>query len=108
MNNDQSKVKGLNIRGKKLTDAGDLVELEDITCMVKAGNSEQRVSCPNSPSDDRTNCDNNGGWKKWAECPSGFLATAAVVHFDAGKEPRSLTGIALKCRKIKSGAPASR
>lgn len=107
MNNDQTKVKGINIRGKKLTNAGDLVELEDITCMVKVGNSEQRISCPNAPSVERPNCDDNDGWKKWAECPNGSVATAAVVHFDAGSEPRSLTGIALKCRSIKHGVPAA-
>jgi hypothetical protein len=30
------------------------------------------------------------------------LATAAVLHFSVGSEPRNLTGIALKCRKLET------
>lgn len=34
-------------------------------------------------------------------CPSdNQIVTAVVLHFEAGKEPRSLTGIGLKCRNV--------
>lgn len=48
----------------------------------------------NAPSDERPNCD---GWKKWAECPAGQIATAITAHFSARSNPCSLTGIALQC-----------
>jgi hypothetical protein len=103
MNNQQNKVKGLAIRGMKITDSGELAALDPVTGMGHAGGSEVLTPQPNVPLSTRPNCDEKDGWKKWAECPAGSLATAAVFHFAAGKEPRSLTGIALKCRALKPG-----
>jgi hypothetical protein len=34
-------------------------------------------------------------------CPAGQIATAAIVHFEAGKTPRSWTGIGLQCRSLR-------
>jgi hypothetical protein len=107
MNNQKDKVKGIAIRGMKITDAGELAELDPVTVTSKAGGSEVRTLQPNVPTSIRPNCDEKDGWKQWADCPAGSLATAAVLHYGAGKEPRSLTGIALKCRALKKGTPAA-
>ena len=99
MNNDNTRVKGLRIRGAQLSDTGDLVDLKAQTVPDHKGPMPAHNTGPTSmPTDDRANCNNN--WKKWAECPGGQIATAAILHFEAGKEPRSLTGIALECRRV--------
>jgi hypothetical protein len=104
MNSSLKKVKGLSIKGMKITDDGGLAELDPITVMVTTGGQEVRSSQPNVPTAKRPNCDDKDGWRKWAQCPAGSLATAAVAHYAAGKEPRSLTGIVLKCRTLKKGS----
>lgn len=106
MNSSLKKVKGISIKGLKITDAGELAELDPMIVMETAGGQEVRTERPNIPSATRPNCDDKDGWKKWVECPAGSLATAAIVHYAAGKEPRDLTGIALKCRVLKKGTPA--
>lgn len=101
MNNDRTRVKGFQIRGKKITDAGDLVDLETgCSDTFQAGGVENRLCNITEPSDVRTNADTKDGWMKWAECSSGKLATAATLHFEAGNTPRSLVGVALKCRSV--------
>ena len=98
MNNDNDRVKGLQIRGQTITDHGIMGKLERDTGDQKSGNITHLY--PEEPKDDRPNCNNN--WKRWALCPSANqIATAVVLHFGAGKEPRSLTGIGLQCRTVK-------
>lgn len=114
MNNKKTRVKGLRIRGNKISDSGILTSLVSDDCSVvfdpkkgpqpQEGDLEYRLcNLITEPSDIRTNCDEKNGWMKWAECPSNSLATAAALHFESGNKPRSLTGIALKCRHIKHG-----
>lgn len=102
MNNDNTRVKGLQIRGVTITDDGRLSDLEQKVEGQSSGGL-QRIS-PQEPQDDRPNCNNN--WKRWSLCPaSNHIVTAVELHFEAGKEPRSLTGIGLKCRAIESTEP---
>ncbi len=97
MNNDNTRVKGIQIRGRTITDEGRLRDLERKAEGQRVAGL-QRVA-PEEPQDERPNCNNN--WKRWALCPSeNHIATAVELHFEAGKEPRSLTGIALKCRQV--------
>lgn len=97
MNNDNTRVKGIQIRGGTVTDEGRLGDLERNVEGQSSGGL-QRVA-PEEPRDDRPNCNDN--WKRWALCPGdNHIATAVELHFEAGKEPRSLTGIALKCRHV--------
>ncbi|MDX2506548.1 MAG: hypothetical protein QNL62_18995 [Gammaproteobacteria bacterium] len=116
MNNNKTRVKGYRLRGKGISDTGKLVSLSDgDDCSEvfdpKKGPEPQQGSLEyrlcgggiTEPQAIRTNCDENDGWMKWAECDDNKLATAAVLHFEAGNKPRSLVGIALKCRGIKSG-----
>lgn len=105
MNNDQSKVKGLDIRGMKITDAGALVVPGRVFPCGEATspNYSETIFCEQPRFVTRPNADQNGGWKQWAACSPGSLATAVVVHYAGGSEPRSLTGIELKCRKLKLG-----
>lgn len=104
MNSKKSRVKGFQIRGKEISTSGTLVELRSgdsngCSEVFKQGSMEYRIcgGIITEPKAVRTNCDT---WMKWADCPDGMLATAAALHFEAGKEPRSLTGIALKCRTV--------
>lgn len=49
----------------------------------------------------RTNCeevDRNKNWQPAAICPAGSIAVALVGQYDNSDPPRSLTGVALKCR----------
>lgn len=105
MNNDQSKVKGLDIRGMKITDAGALVVPGRVFPCGEATspNYSATTYCEQPRFVTRPNADQNGGWKKWSACSQGSLATAVVIHYAGGSEPRSLTGIELKCRKLKVG-----
>ncbi|MDQ3564479.1 MAG: hypothetical protein M3436_10170 [Pseudomonadota bacterium] len=108
MNNDKTRVKGFKIRGKKITDDGELVDLErKERTPGQAGGSDQGLGIGTEQKDDRWNCDQKEGWMDWAECPVNSLATAAVLHFQAGADPRSLTGIALKCQSIEDMGVAS-
>jgi hypothetical protein len=112
MNNDKTRVKGLRIRGNQITSGGassldsggDCSEVFD----PKKGPTPQQGPFEyrlcggkiTEPKAERTNCDSKDGWMKWAQCPAGSLATAATLHFEAGDTPRSLVGIALKCRPV--------
>ena len=49
----------------------------------------------------RSNCeevDRRKNWRPAAVCPAGSLAVALVGHYDDSDPPRSLTGVALRCR----------
>lgn len=97
MNNDNTRVKGIQIRGGTVTDEGRLRALERKVEGQSSGGL-RRVA-PEEPQDERPNCNDN--WKRWALCPGdNHIATTVELHFEAGKEPRSLTGIALKCRHV--------
>ncbi|GKS65815.1 hypothetical protein YTPLAS72_31190 [Nitrospira sp.] len=97
MNGDDTRVKGIQIRGGTITDHAQLGKLDRQYGDQKAGNISHLL--PEEPKDERPNCNSN--WKRWALCPNeNQIATAVVLHFEAGKEPRSLTGIGLKCRNI--------
>jgi hypothetical protein len=79
MNNGNDRVKGIRVAGKRITTSGSLVTFGEVV-------------------DTRTNCDH---WESWVDCPTGQIATAVDLHFDAaGNLPRSLTGIALQCRAV--------
>ncbi len=82
MNKADDRVKGIHLHGQRITDAGALVDF---------GPDAQ---------DARTNC-HQDHWKRWVSCPVGQIATAAIMHFEAGNTPRSWTGIELKCRGLR-------
>lgn len=49
----------------------------------------------------RSNCeevDRHKNWRAPAICPAGSIAVALVGHYDNSNPPRSLTGVALRCR----------
>jgi len=96
MNNKNTRVKGIKIRGKEIGNDASLVALKPNSSGVAAGSL--RRAATTEPVDDRPNCNNN--WKKWAQCDDDSIATSAILHFEAGKTPRSLTGIELKCRRV--------
>ena len=81
MNKGDDRVKGIHLHGKRITEAGTLTDF----------GPDQQGS--------RNNC-HQDHWKRWVNCPDGQIATAAIIHFDAGNTPRSWTGIGLQCRAI--------
>lgn len=83
MNKGDDRVKGIHLRGQRINDAGALVNF---------GPDAQ---------DSRTNC-HQDHWKRWVNCPTGQVATAAIIHYSAGNTPRSWTGIELRCRRVTS------
>ena len=99
MNNKDTRVKGIKIRGKEIANDASLVALKSSSSGVATGGIKKIVTT--EPSEDRPNCNNN--WKKWAQCDTDSIATSAILHFEAGKTPRSLTGIELKCRRVALG-----
>lgn len=102
MNNDNTRVKGLQVRGVTISDEGRFGPVEGKVQGQTFGALE--YVAPEEPKSERPNCNNN--WRRWAVCPaSDQVATAVVLHFEAGKEPRSLTGIGLKCRVVESIEP---
>lgn len=107
MNNDRTRVKGFGLRGKKIDDGGNLVDLtQDPSSPTPGGGGEHSYSTVTEPTDKRTNCDDKAGWMRWVECPAGQVATAVVAHYEGGDTPRSLTGVALQCRSVtKTVAP---
>ena len=98
MNNGKTRIKGFQIKGREIDSNGNVIDLP--TDYPDSGSSSglSALVDQNAPSDERNNC--NGNWKKWAKCPAGQIATALNVHYAAGSTPRSVTGIALKCRKV--------
>lgn len=101
MNNDNTRVKGLQVRGVTITDDGRIGPVEG-TIQGQVSGGLKHIA-PKEPKSERPNCNN---WRRWAVCPgSNQVATAVVLHFEAGKEPRSLTGIGLQCRTLESTEP---
>lgn len=102
LNSKGTRVKGLQLSGRQITDDGKPIELtynEPIDFLV-GGAVPVDVFDPTQPKDQRPNCDKDQ-WKRWAECPRhNQIATGAILHFEAGKEPRALTGIQLQCRYV--------
>ena len=97
MNNDDTRVKGFQIRGSEIDDKGNVSDLPARYPDSSASSGMSSLVDLNAPSALRRNCDS---WKKWVECPEGRIATAITAHFGAGSNPRSLTGIALQCRMV--------
>lgn len=99
MNNDRSRVKGFQIRGRRVTADGGVLDLEaGEPVHGQAGGSDVSLHLNTMPAKDRAHCD---GWMRWADCPNATeVATGLVAHFDTSDEPRSLTGLALQCRNL--------
>lgn len=100
MNNENTRVKGFQIRGRKIDENGNISDLPARYSDSSGSSGLSPLVDLNAPGDQRPNC---GGWKKWVECPDGQIATAITAHFGAGSTPRSLTGIALQCRSVSRG-----
>ncbi|MFK7862184.1 MAG: hypothetical protein AB8B64_25480 [Granulosicoccus sp.] len=110
LNEKGTRVKGIQLRGKKISDIGKIVPLPvDVDISKNLEPLGYRLSPSvvtnddsNEPYSYRLNCQNDN-WKRWAECshPIG-IATGVVAHFEAGRKPRALTGIALNCQQVKS------
>jgi len=97
LNNDNTRVKGFQIRGRRIDDNGNVSYLPVRYPDLSGSSGLSALVDLNAPSASRSHCD---GWKKWAECPDGQIATALIAHFGAGSKPRSLTGLALQCRAV--------
>jgi hypothetical protein len=100
MNNDNTGVKGLQIRGGEIDGNGNVSDLpakyaESSDSSSLSGKS--MLADLNAPIGLRRNCDD---WKKWVECPQGRIATAITAHFGPESDPASLTGITLQCRMV--------
>jgi hypothetical protein len=97
MNGDATRLKGIEVRGRRILVADDRrVTVEAVPVDPDDGRGARR------------HCD-EGNWRPWIECPAGQVASALVAHFEAGDEPRSVTGLALECRRVVAGgATASR
>jgi hypothetical protein len=100
MNKDNTRLKGLQIRGRKIDENGNVSDLPPRYPDSSGSSGLTPLVDLNAPSDQRLNCD---GWKKWVECPQNQIATAMTAHFSAGPNPRSVTGIALQCRAVSKG-----
>ena len=90
-NNDGSRLKGFEIRGRTVMVEGDHIVIADAVLDTDASK------------DFRPHC-NTGNWKRWVECPGQKVATAVVAQYEAGSPPRSITGLALECSSIVSGS----
>ena len=78
MDRGDDKVKGIHVRGKRITTSGTLVDFSP------------------DAQDSRTNC-HQDHWKSWVNCSTGQIATAVDLYFSPGNTPRSLIGIGLQC-----------
>ena len=97
MTKNDSKVKGIQLRGRQFVRDGRLSDLPPRYAEQPSSAALKDLLDLNAPSDLRLNC---SVWKEWVECPPGEIATALVAHFDSGPSPNNLTGIALQCRAI--------
>jgi hypothetical protein len=106
-NNKETRVKGFQLRGKAIGEDGRLSALAyppgPVTFRLAGGSwdlseRDEHVNDSKNPADYRNNCKE---WHAWAECPEpNQVATGLIGHFEAGKEPRSLTGVRLLCESI--------
>ena len=112
-NNKETRVKGFQLRGKRIEDDGGLAALTNSpgpTRLASGGRHRPQrsdhVNDPESPADYRNNCKE---WHAWADCPQSHqVAIGLIGHFEAGKEPRSLTGVQLQCRNVSQGYVSAR
>lgn len=97
MNKQETRVKGFQVRGKRIDADGHPVDLDSgKPTQGQAGGSDVGMHIITEPKDTRSHCKN---WKRWVECPRhNQVATSVIAHFEAGNTPRSLTGVALECR----------
>ena len=94
LNNPSNRVKGYQLKGRRIADAGTLHDL-DSPVAASVDPADLRY-----PSGQRASC-RSDEWQPWAECASvQQVAVGVVAHFEAGDEPRALTGVALRCRTL--------
>lgn len=79
-NRDGSRVKGIQVRGRSVSTAGHVGESTTVP------EPEERANC--------------SVWRRWVNCPEDHVTTGVVVQLEAGNEPRSIVGMALKCRRV--------
>lgn len=92
MNGDRSRLKGLELRGRRVgADLSGKFVLEDVPLDPDKARAERKGAVAG-------HCDT---WEKWVECSTGEVATAVQVHFAAGDPPRTVTGLALECARVK-------
>lgn len=103
MDNDNTRVNGLQIRGSEIDGSGNVSDLPAKHAESSASSDPSSLSGKsmladlNAPVALRRNCNN---WKNWVECPQGRIATAITAHFGPESNPDSLTGIGLQCRAV--------
>lgn len=97
MSNDRGRVKGFQIRGKRITSDGQTFDLETgEPVSIQIGGSDHALHTITMPMGERAN---RGGWTRWADCPyPPQTATGLVARFDTSNEPRSPTGLASQRR----------
>lgn len=107
-NNKETRVKGFQLRGKQIQNDGRLAaltypDLKGGTIRLTSGEwdlsqRDEHKNDSKNPADYRNNCKE---WHAWADCPyPSQVATGLIAHFEAGKTPRSLTGVQLECRYV--------
>lgn len=106
MNRNSRRLKGYQIRGKRISDTGSVQEIPVGSYSKSAGNTafnkNSAVGTPGSPASIRSNC-SNADWMKWVNCSRpDQVATGLVVHIGAGKELRAITGLALRCQIVQA------
>lgn len=109
MNEKGTRVKGFQLRGKKISDDGKVIALPADTDIANQTQPLGYRITPavftnndrNEPYGYRANC-LSSNWKRWSQCSHPLsIATGLVAHFEAGQKPRSLTGLSLQCQQIK-------
>lgn len=101
MNKEHTQVEGYRLKGQKVLANGTLANLNsEQGQVVKVGGASTTLDDVAQPIAMLSDADQNS-WMEWAECPAGKLATAAVLHFEAGVAPRNLVGIGLKCQTVR-------
>jgi len=88
LNRKGTRIKGIQIEGKRVKPRAPNI-LQDLEAVDGAINAP-RIS--------HQNCD--GKWRRWSRCGRNKAAVAVDVHFEAGPEPRSGTGLAVRCRAV--------
>jgi len=89
-NNDATRLKGVEIRARRILVQGDEVVVQSVA-LDETRRQDARGHC------------NDDNWRAWVDCPAAHIATAAVAHYEAGNEPRSITGLQLECRLVEAG-----
>lgn len=97
MNSENTRVKGIQIRGSVIDADGKLSDLPPRYPDSSASSGVSSMADLSAPIDLRRTCDS---WQKWVECTERQIATAVTALFEPGSNPRSLTGIVLQCRTV--------